>query len=66
MSHTRTALLLLRILLFVALGIMFILYGMGMEINHAKALFIGIGVADFVYAGVLGRCYLRGHRCSRE
>lgn len=55
MSRTRTAILLLRILLFLVLAVLFVRYGMGMEINDAKALFIGIGIADAVYAILLAR-----------
>lgn len=55
MSRTRTAILLLRILLFLVLAVLFVYYGMGMEIAHAKILFIAIGMADVVYAVLLAR-----------
>lgn len=55
MSRTRTAILMLRILLFLVLAVLFVYYGMGMEITQAKMLFIAIGVADVVYAALLAR-----------
>ncbi len=53
MSRNRAIILAVRILLFIALGILFVLKGMEMEINCMKMLFIGIGVADFAYAWFL-------------
>lgn len=55
MSRTRTALLLLRILLFLVLAVLFVYYGMGMELIQTKMLFIAIGLADVVYAVLLAR-----------
>lgn len=53
MSRKQTIVLAVRILLFIALGILFVLKGMSMEINYTRMLFIGIGLADFVYAALL-------------
>ena len=55
MSRNRLIILGFRVLLFAVLGVLFIVKGMGMEILHTKLLFIGIGVADFVYAFFLAR-----------
>lgn len=51
----RKILLLIRIILFVALGLWFIWNAQDMEVAQVKLLFIGIGVADFIYAGFLSR-----------
>lgn len=53
MSRNRAVILAVRILLFIALGILFVVKGMGMEILQTKLLFVGIGIADFAYAWFL-------------
>lgn len=55
MSRNSKIILAVRVLLFVALGILFILKGMQMEILHTQLLFVAIGVADFAYAWFLSK-----------
>lgn len=55
MSRNKAIILAVRILLFIGLGILFVLKGMGMEIDPMKALFVGIGIADVAYAVLLAR-----------
>lgn len=66
MSRNRKVILAVRILLFVGLGVLFILKGMGMEINTTKALFIVIGLADFAYAWFLSKPFRRQTEEARE
>lgn len=58
MSRNRAIILAVRILLFIALGILFVLKGMAMEILHTKLLFVAIGLADFAYAWFLAKPFL--------
>lgn len=55
MSRNKAIILGVRVLLFAVLGVLFVLKGMGMELNPMKALFIGIGIADEAYAFLLAR-----------
>ena len=55
MSRNKAIILGVRVLLFLVLAVLFVYYGMGMEIAQAKILFIAIGVADAVYAALLAR-----------
>lgn len=55
MSRNRKVILAVRILLFIALGILFVMKGMAMEILQTKLLFVGIGLADFAYAWFLSK-----------
>lgn len=66
MSRNRRILLIVRILLFVVLGILFVLQGMGMEITTTKALFIGIGIADFAYAFFLAKPFWQQKQTPKE
>lgn len=59
MSRNQTIVLAVRVLLFAVLGVVFVLKGMEMEINYTKMLFIGIGLADFVYAALLAKPFFR-------
>lgn len=55
MSRNRKIILAVRILLFIALGILFVMKGMAMEILQMQLLFVGIGLADFAYAWFLSK-----------
>lgn len=55
MSRNKAIILGVRILLFIVLGILFVLKGMEMEILPMQLLFVGIGMADFAYAWFLSK-----------
>lgn len=55
MSRNRKVILAVRILLFISLGILFVMKGMTMELQQMQMLFVGIGLADFAYAWFLSK-----------
>lgn len=66
MSRNRKVILAVRILLFVALGLLFVMKGMAMEILQMQLLFVGIGLADFAYAWFLSKPFRQVPRNEEE
>lgn len=67
MSRNRKIILAVRILLFIALGILFVMKGMAMELQQMQLLFVGIGLADFAYAWFLSKPFrMQQHETEEE